>query len=155
LTSLFHDYLYIAEVLRFPKLLFPYVPAEFSQIDVAVGVDLNVAAVGGQEQVEDVVTIELRHSAPAAASYGATLQFLVVVRIDPVDKSFDSYLISHLFVLFIFFIGQILVILHLIHVAIEELGATEIFPSWHEERILHSIEVTVIFHHFQQHVHTS
>ena len=48
-----------------------------------------------------------------------------------------------LFILFIFFIDQVLVVLHLIHIAVEELCSTKVFPSWHKERILHSIEVAV------------
>ena len=79
----------------------PDVSAVFTQIDIAVGIDLYVLPVAGQQQIQDVVAIEFRHSAPTAASNGATLQFLVVIRIDPVYKRFDSYLISHLFFQFV------------------------------------------------------
>ena len=42
----------------------PHSPIILPDIDPIVGVDLDVAAVGGQEEVEDVVAVELGNTTP-------------------------------------------------------------------------------------------
>lgn len=57
---------------------------------------LNVAAVGSQEDVDDVVPIELGDAAPAVAAYGSPLQLPVVGWIDAVDETAYFYCLCHI-----------------------------------------------------------
>ena len=56
-------YIYIS-VSFFSNSFPPHPPTILPDIDPIVGVDLNVAAVGGQEEVEDVVAVELGNMTP-------------------------------------------------------------------------------------------
>ena len=69
--------------------------AILADIKSVIGIDLDVAAIGGQEDVEDVVPVELGDAAPAVATHSGTLQLPVVVRIDAVDETAYFYCLCH------------------------------------------------------------
>jgi hypothetical protein len=71
------------------------ITAIFPQIDISVCIDLNVFPIAGQQQIQDMIAIKLSNPAPIAAAIRATLQFLVIIRINPVYERADSYLTSH------------------------------------------------------------
>ena len=45
------------------RLLFPDAAAVFPQIDISVGIDLDVPSIGSEQQVKDMVAVELSHPA--------------------------------------------------------------------------------------------
>ena len=79
----------------FIYLFLSYHSAVFPHVLIHIGIDLNVAAIGSQEQVEDMVPVELRHPAPPRAPNAAPLQLAVVIRIDAINKRFYFYLTCH------------------------------------------------------------
>ncbi len=77
------------------RLLFPDAAAVFPQIDISVGIDLDVPSIGSEQQVKDMVAVELSHPAPAVAAILAALHLFVIVGVDAIDERPDSYLICH------------------------------------------------------------
>jgi len=73
------------------KLFLPHSPAILADIKSVVGIDLNVATIGSQKDIEDMVSIELGDAAPAVATQGGPLQLPVVGRIDAVDETAYFY----------------------------------------------------------------
>ena len=73
----------------------PHSPAILPDIDPKVGIDLNVAAVGGQEEVEDVVAVELGDATPRVATHRSSLQLPVIGRINAVDETAYFYCLRH------------------------------------------------------------
>lgn len=78
------------------KLFLPHAPTIFTDIKPIIGIDLDIAAVGSQKDVEDVVPIELGDAAPAVATQGGPLQLPVVGRIDAVDETAYFYCLCHI-----------------------------------------------------------
>ena len=70
-------------------------PTILSQINISVCIDLDVFPIAGQQQIQDMIAIKLSNPAPTAAAIRATLQFLVITRINPVYERSDPYLICH------------------------------------------------------------
>lgn len=64
-------------------------------VDIAVCIYLNVFPVGRQQQIQDMVAIEFRHPTPTATAIRTPLQFLVIIRINPVYERSYSHLICH------------------------------------------------------------
>ena len=77
------------------RRLFPDAAAVFPQIDISVGIDLDVPSIGSEQQVKDMVAVELSHPAPAVAAILAALHLFVIVGVDAIDERPDSYLICH------------------------------------------------------------
>ena len=94
-TSRGFDYLYFCFISFFPNSFPPHSPTILPDIDPIVGVDLDVAAVGGQEEVEDVVAVELGDATPAVATHSGSLQLPVVVGVDAVDETAYLYCLRH------------------------------------------------------------
>ena len=70
-------------------------PTILSQINISVCIDFDVFPIAGQQQIQNMVAIKLSNPAPTTAAIRATLQFLVIIRINPVYERADSYLTSH------------------------------------------------------------
>ena len=66
-----------------------------ADIDIAVCINLYILAVGCKQQIQDMIAVEFRHPAPAAATHRATLHFFVVAGIDSIEKRSYSYCVCH------------------------------------------------------------
>jgi len=64
-------------------------------VNIAVCIYLNIFSVGRQQQIQDMVAIEFRHPTPTATAIRTPLQFLVIIRINPVYERSYSHLICH------------------------------------------------------------
>lgn len=76
-------------------LLLSNVATKLPYIDISVSIYLNVFSVASQQLVQDMVAIELCHSAPTAAAIRTPLQLLVVCWINPIYECSNSYLTGH------------------------------------------------------------
>jgi len=85
----------MAKNLSILHATFSDITAIFPQIDISVCIYLDVFPIAGQQQILDMIAIELSNPAPTAAAIRATLQFLVIIRINPINERSDSYLIGH------------------------------------------------------------
>ncbi len=70
-------------------------PTILSQINISVCIDFDVFPIVGQQQIQNMVAIKLSNPAPTTAAIRATLQFPVIIRINPVYECSDPYLICH------------------------------------------------------------
>ena len=87
--------LIVNNVINHFLILFPPdVATILPYVDIAVCINLNVLPVRRQQQIQDVVAVEFRHPTPTATVIRTPLQFLIIVRINPIYKRSYSYLIG-------------------------------------------------------------